>query len=384
MLRKTDDCLLKKDSLNDWNNYSGNIEKFPYIRKYLEHPLKKRIEKTSNPLAIEFIVWLLMGDMRELERSEEAFKEIENNLGEDNLRKTFRELETENAKGAREISKKIDSLWAELLAANYLIRRYNSVKRYEEKGGDWRCNNSTIVSVKSKLDLDSNCELIDYNIFSLFCLEENDVIRRYNKVSLMRPINIDDVFINKIISFLENDLSDFVVRSDILMYSYNYIPEEFNSQINNLTVKLESSKLKGVREIRFKLYKERSEDQDKHSMEIYFEQNKDNLLENYYMSLKETDGWWGEPEIKEFLRKLIVEKVNKLDIDYDKAVDKGLDFIGWININLHPRYQEDLMKNKVEIRKALAELLKRDYKVFVSFALSKAFWLEELTVFEIG
>jgi|GEM_PF-6886185 len=230
--------LIKKDSINDWNNYSRNIETFPYLRKYLEHPIKKCIEKTSNPLAIEFIVWLLMGDMGELERSEEAFKELEDNLGENNLKKTFKELEDEiNSKSkSHQISRKIASLWAEILAANYLIKIYDSVKRYEKVGGDWLCNDSTIVSVKTKLDLDLNYQLIDNSIFSLFCPEENDVIKRYNKIILKSDNRIEDAFINNIIWFLENHLSDFVVRSDILMYSEDFIQEKFNFQPRNLTV----------------------------------------------------------------------------------------------------------------------------------------------------
>lgn len=120
-------------------------------------------------------------------------------------------------------------------------------------------------------------------------------------------------------------------------------------------------------------------------MEIYFKQSKNNLYRSSYMSLKLTDSWWGEPKIdNELLEKWIEGPKKELNTDYKKAVGKEREFIGWININLHPRYQDYFKKNEVEIQKALDGALKGiDYKIFVSFALSRPFKIGVLGVFEI-
>ncbi len=389
-------CLIKKDSINEWDSYPKNIDKFPYVKKYLEPLLRKWIKSTSNPLAIEWVVLLLTGGM---ERSEEAFKGLEDNLGEDNLRKVLNELENSKKsikskkEDADQISIKIASLWGEILVYSSLKERYGFVEKME-KTGDWLCNGSIIISVKTKLDLDLNYELIENSIRSLFYLKENDAIgRRYSIVSLMRPVNIDHAFRQKINWFIEKHLSDSIIRSDKLMYSIDSIQEELLKRYDDkegrssmLTVKLTGGIYNGVRQIVAIIREKRTYDQNEHSMEIYFKQSKNDLHRSYYMSQKLTDSWWGEPKIdEELLRKWIEGPKERIDIDYKKAVGKRREFVGWININLHPRYQDYFTKSEVEIQKALDGVLKGiDYKVFVSFALSRPFKVGELRVFEIG
>lgn len=249
-------CLIKKDSINDWNSYSKNIDKFPYVKKYLEPLLIRCIENTNNPLAIGWVVSLLRGTLDGLEKT---LRKLEDDLGEDNLRGVFRELEKSKASDADQINVKIDSLWGEISVFNSLKKRYSLVEKLDEIG-DWLCDGSTILSVKTKLDLDLNYELIENSIKSLYFLEENDDMIRYNTISLMRPIHIDHAFREKIIWFIENHLSDSIIRSDKLMYSISSIQEELQKfyvdkkeRRSILTVKSTSGILSGVRQIKFTL-----------------------------------------------------------------------------------------------------------------------------------
>jgi hypothetical protein len=379
MIYKVSCFLVKQNNLNNWDCYSRNIGKFPYIGKYLGPLLTKWVKNTRNPLAIPIVFSLLRGELR---RSEEAFKELENSIGESTLKEAINEIEQYNEKESYLISIKNASLWAELLVSNYLKTKYSLVRKINERG-DWLCNDSIVYSVKTKLDLDLDYSQIENSLIGLSLVDENNVVRKYNTISIMRPTHVDYSFKNKIFPFFETCLVDIIYRADISLNKERYFLEEIN---NVLKVRITGGIFNGIRQIVIVIREERPNDEKKHSVEVYFKQSKDDLLDGYFLFQKVTDGWWGEPEIRdELLNQLVDNHKKDLDMGYKKLIDKSKEFIGWINISLHPKYQDYSTKNESEVRNSLYRLLKgTGYKTVVSFSRSRTFEIGEFQIFEIG
>lgn len=195
--------LIRKDDLNKWNKYSQNICKYPCIDKYLSKIIKEWVEKYGNPLQIPWVLWSYIDRLKELN---EAFKLLEERAGKETVNKLMNELNTYKPESAYEILNKIHSLIGEITVFFELSKKYKNIRKINSMG-DWECNNS-IVSVKSKLILDFNYQIIENFIKSLFYIEENYILRKYGEIEIKDSYkNIDDVFLKKIITEWEGVVS---------------------------------------------------------------------------------------------------------------------------------------------------------------------------------
>ena len=216
--------LISNEEIKQWEKYSSKLEKYPIVKKYLEKHLKKWVEspKVLNPLAIPWIYELFNDNLNWLEDRLQMF---ESDLNQENIERVLREFKKGFEKGREisdmpvdEISKKLSSLEKEIIVYSFL--RWKYCKEYTKiqkifKIGDWKCSNNSgnelIVSVKAKLELDFNFQIIENYLKGMFHIKENDILRAINYINISKGKNLTDSFRKQVISYLEKEfIGDFV------------------------------------------------------------------------------------------------------------------------------------------------------------------------------
>jgi len=200
--------LICKNSINEWKQYSNNIEysNYRYTKKYLLDSFKRWVENCNNPLAIPWVAYLFENNLENIENN---FKNLEKYLEVNNFKNLFEEITNNKTKNTYEISKKIESLRGEIFAFNELKKKYRVIKKISQTG-DWLCDENIIVSVKTKFASDYNHQLIENTIKSLFFIKENMIFRKYNHITLEKLKGIDNRFRNKIACFLNLEFANIV------------------------------------------------------------------------------------------------------------------------------------------------------------------------------
>lgn len=362
--------LICKNYINQWKQYSHNIEdsSYIYIKKYLLDSFKRWVENCDNPLAIPWVADLFENDLGSKENN---FKELEKSLEENNFKSLFEELTNNKTKNPHEISKKIESLKGEIFAFYELKKKYGSVKKISQIG-DWLCDENIIVSVKTKFVSDYNYQLIENTIKSLFFIKENTVLRKYNHITLENLKEIDNNFRNKITCFLNSEFADLVCFFDCNLGGWSNFclkGTRYFVENNNKTSYLElhadsyTEDLKNY--INILLKEDRSGKNNPESqISINLEEHENKEHNNI---IYDTNSFFSKNKFPLELLKIDIF-LDKLDIGYSNAIKQGKNFIGWINIIVHEAYKKDILENMEELEKKIKKILsKKKYKIIIVF-----------------
>lgn len=363
--------LISKNDLKNWDRYSENINKYPYVNKYLCDTIKKWVERYDNPLQIPWVLHLYQNC---LEYLNESLKSIENKFGEENVGELLKELINSNFKYAFEILGKMYSLNGEMFTFYQLSKKYKTIKKTDTVG-DWEGDNF-LVSVKTKFDLDFNYEIIENCIISLFYIEENKNLREYGNIRI-KGKNIDDKFRNNVILFLQsNKFIELFDDSHFPEQKYNFNTIDFQFSCNDTGSnkdKLKVSVTWGYLDLRGGKFISVSLKNDSHNIEINFKAEKRAICITFPNDVY----WEGNKIDRDWLRNYIKGMISK----FDKSFEKNKNFIGWVNIFVHHKYEKDVLNNNEEISEILREVIgNKDYEICILFKPQYRFDLKETKI----
>jgi len=385
--------FIDKININDWNQYSRNLINLPYVKKYLVNLLEKWVKNLDNPLSIPLVAKLFRNQLADVNKN---LKEFERIMGESNLNTLLGELESLKTKHSAEISKKISSLHGEILVFKKLTKKYKSIKKIESNG-DWLCDKNIIVSVKSILELDFNYYSIENCLNSMFFIKSNHVLRDYNIIKLSNCKNIDDSFRKKIIYFLESELVSFLNFFNEQISHWNYF------KLNSTRLYYENQRADSYLEIITNTHTKENKEKDivlllkekrycepqfNHKIKIVFKnknKNKDNDNKNYFDIYFDTNFYWEGCKIDlSTIMQKIQYQLEKIDKECHGIRRQNINFIGWINIMVHPKHEKNIKNNKKEIEQFIKKAIKRkDYKIYIAFYPQIGFDLKEPVIIVI-
>lgn len=321
--------LVKRDTLNSWisDEISG---KYPLVKNYLGEIFSACIENLSNPFEIPWIRNLYKDKLKFLEKN---LKQLERKISSVNIKKLFDEL-PKKAKEPIGIVKKINSLAGEICVYGYLKEKmgFKTIKKIE-LDGDWKCDGEFIVSVKRKESISSSYENVENIVTSLAYIEENEIVRKYNRISLGKWDKLGDKHLNIIYKYLRDDLIKDLVESDNRLVSSKYWENTKSVPIDEeYALKVEiSGNSENIYPIQI----------------IYSINNKKNVFMNFgnepslnvIATTTDKDSYFNGDKIE--LKSYIICKIK----DVCKKTKKPDIF--WIDILLHPRYEE-IIKSESE------------------------------------
>ncbi|MCG2790301.1 MAG: hypothetical protein L6305_00940, partial [Actinomycetia bacterium] len=237
--------LIDFRDLNNWNQYSKNLNKLSFMKKYLGDTLKIWVKNIINPLSITLIANLYENDLNSFN---DNLGRMEKSIGENNLSELFHELKIQKNDPAQ-ITTKIHSLYGEIFAFSELIKKYNKVVKIKEFG-DWLCDDNTVISVKTKNELDHNYELIENALRALYFIKENNVLRKYNNIEIGDGKNIDDKFRNNVLWFINSVLVEFINFQDKQLNTWN------SFKLKTIKYFFDNSKLKNILDTEVEFFKD--------------------------------------------------------------------------------------------------------------------------------
>lgn len=379
--------LLKKSETKKLASYPCDFQNKIFIKKYLKDIFGKWIESESikNPMTI---FWVRQLYKRRLDKLEKNLENLQRKLGENNLRGIFNELENESGD---EISvvRKIESLKGEITAFKELVNNgYDNLGKINQVG-DWE-NDNSIISVKSILDLDFNYQLLGEIITGMFFAEENSILRKYNKINFKNGKNVDYKFQKNIVDFLADSfLSALNFTDKELGYSdkveikttkyfcerniqTGYIEIFVNGYVENASKKI----------IEFNFREDRAgEEKFKHRFTMKMETYKENS--GIFSINYETDAYWeGNALDWSVLEGRIKKHIDEFDKNLNKQ-KKQKNFIGWINISVHPKHEYYIKGNKEKVSEILKTVkCDRNYKIYFCFNPQVSFDLTTAIIIE--
>lgn len=281
---------------------------------------------------------------------------MEKSIGESNLSELLYELKNQKSNPAQ-ITTKIHSLFGEIFTYSELIKKYNKVDKIKEYG-DWLCDDKTVVSVKTKNELDHNYEIIENAIRALYFIKENSFIKKYNHIRIEDGKNIDDKFRTSVIWFINSALSEFIYFQDKQLNTWNNFELEtvkyFDNDIPRSTLKVE-----------VEVFKDNTDEEDVISLFIKEDRNGEKQNFNHQIKLEfnsrldkntlsvsyDTNVFWVKDKADfSDLKISIQDYLKKFDKSYSIIDKQNKNFIGWINIFLHSKHEvfipnsEDLIK----------------------------------------
>jgi len=380
--------FINLNEINNWDRYSKNLEKLPYVKKYLNDIFKIWVQNNNNPLSVPWLRSLYENDFSYYDNN---LKKLEEHIGKDNLYSLFNELKKQKKDPAGIITK-IQSINGEIFVFSEIAKKYSRVEKIE-KDGDWLCDDNTIISVKTKNELELNYQIIENILRSLYFIKENTVLRKYNNIDIQEGRDIDDKFRNNILIFLNSGLIDFIDFSDKQIFKWDYLKLEttkffFNDgkQQGYINAEVQIFDNNIGRNISILLKEDRNGEKEEQKHQIKFILNKFNDENTLGVSF-DTDVYWVNEDNKinwQILKKTIDDYLAKFNKSYRNLKRKNNKFIGWINIIIHPKYESYILDSK-ELKKDIKDIIgEKEYKIIITFIHQWNFSSKQNTViFEI-
>jgi len=363
--------LIGLKDLNNWNKYSKNLNNLSFVKKYLGDTLKIWVENKNNfnPLSISLIANLFKNG---LDSFNKTLGKMEESIGENNLSELFNELKIQKSDPSQ-ITTKIHSLFGEIFTYSELIKKYDKVNKIKEHG-DWLCNDKTVVSVKTKNELDHNYEIIENTLRALYFIKENNVLRKYNNIRIDEGKNIDDKFRNSVIWFINLILSEFINFQDNQINTWN------NFKLETTKYYFDNAKLQSILEVEAEFFKDNF---SKSILSIFLKEDRSGEKESFSHQVKLRFNNWPDKNTLSVLYDTNVYWVNdKIDYgdlkssvhDYLKKFDKSYSiinkqnksFVGWINIFLHSKHEIYISQSE-DLKKEIKDMVdNKEYKIILA------------------
>ena len=321
--------FVKRDTLNSWIS-DKILGKYPLVKNYLGERFSLWIKNLANPFEIPWIRYLYKDRLDFLEKN---LKQLESKITSANIENLFEEL-PKRAKEPLGIVKKINSLAGEICVYGYLKREkgFNKVEKINMYG-DLRCNGEFIVSVKRKESITAPYENVENIIASLAYIEENEIVRKYNKIFLGKLDKLGYKHLNTIYKYLRNHLiKDLVESNKKLESSKSWTKTKSVSIDDEYDLQLEIHGYPG----------------NIYQIQIFLSlNNAKNVVMNFgrepflkvMVTSTDKDNYFNGDKIE--LKRYIICKIKDV---CKKAIKPD---ILWIDILLHPRYEE-IIKRKSE------------------------------------
>jgi len=362
---------IRLKDLNNWNKYSKSLNKLFYVKKYLGDTLRSWVEnkKNLNPLSITLIADLFENDLDSFNKN---LSVMEKPIGENNLSKLFYELKMQKSDPAQ-INIKTHSLSGEVFAYFDLIKKFNKVVKIEEHG-DWLCDDKTVVSVKTKNALDHNHEIIENAVRALYFIKENSFLKKYNHIRIEEGNNIDDKFRTSVTWFINSALSEFIAFQDRQLNTWN------NFKLETIKYYFDNLKVRSILEVQAEFFKDNAkkdvisifikEDRSvemqssNHKVKLRFENWPD---KNTLSVLYDNNVFWvnGKEDFS-YLKIYIQDYLKKFDESYSIIKEQNKNFIGWINISLHPQNEVFILNSEALIKEIKDIKGNREYKIILA------------------
>jgi len=363
--------LIGLKDLNNWNKYSKNLNNLSFVKKYLGDTLKIWVENKNNfnPLSISLIANLFKNGLGSFNKT---LGKMEKSIGEKNLSELFYELKIQKSDPSQ-ITTKIHSLFGEIFTYSELIKKYDKVNKIKEHG-DWLCNDKTVVSVKTKNELDHNYEIIENTLRALYFIKENNVLRKYNNIRIDEGKNIDDKFRNSVIWFINLILSEFINFQDNQINTWN------NFKLETTKYYFDNAKLQSILEVEVEFFKDNF---SKSILSIFLKEDRSGEKESFSHQVKLRFNNWPDKNTLSVLYDTNVYWVNdKIDYgdlknsihDYLKKFDKSYSIInkqnkslvGWINIFLHSKHEIYISQSE-DLKKEIKDITgNKEYKIILA------------------
>jgi hypothetical protein len=363
--------LINLKDVSNWDEYSMCLNELSLVKKYIGNTLEIWVKNNINPLSISLIANLYENDLGFFNNN---LSMMEKSIGEHNLSELFHELKIQN-KDPAQITTKIHSLFGEIFAYSELIKKYNKVDKIKELG-DWLCDDNTVVSVKTKNDLDHNYEIIESTLRSLYFIKENNVLRKYNNIKINEGKNIDDKFRNNVLWFLNSVLVEFINFQDKQINNWNNLKLEATKYF------FDNAKLQSILEIEVEFFKDNA---NKNTLSLILKEDRNGEKEELKHQVKfiftdypdknslsisfDINTWWGDDNKIDWqrLKNSIENYLTKFDKSYSNLKEQNKNFIGWINIFMHPKYEKYTLKPE-DITKEINDIIgKKEYKIIFGF-----------------
>jgi len=202
--------FVKRKELNLWM-YDKILDKYPLVKNYLRGKFKSWVKNVTNPFEIPWIMSLYKGKLDFLEGN---LKNLEKKMTSSNIKHFLEELPIKS-KEPIEFVRKIKSIGGEINIYGYLKGKkgFKTVEKISQNG-DFKCDDKIIVSVKRKESIYAPYEYVENIIKALTYVEENEIIRKYNKISLSELDKLCYANSNLIYKYLRNYLVQDLQESD--------------------------------------------------------------------------------------------------------------------------------------------------------------------------
>ncbi|MFH0888558.1 MAG: hypothetical protein V1871_05050 [Planctomycetota bacterium] len=360
--------FISENELHNWFLYESNLCNTPYVKKYLGKLLQEWVKNLTNPLASSLVLGLFENDLTDINNN---LMEWEKVITEDNLIKLLAEVSKSNKVGnADKIAGELKSLSGEMLIYKELEKE--KFKKIEKIGpvGDWLCNDNLIVSVKTKLSLDFNYQVIEDTIRGLLCIEGNSILRNYNRIHISDAKEIGYRFRDKVILFLNTHLISLLNHYSKIIPEYYY---EDKKQVGDLELNVDiyedNYECDNAKTIEFLLRENRvGEPKEKHEIKIAFKNATNN---GSIFNVRYGTNVWDEGQsfIPALVKIDILRHIGSFDNSYKDAIKQGKHFIGWINISVHPQFCKSIIKDIDGIKNHLSTIIgEKDYKIRITFS----------------
>lgn len=367
---------------NNWDHYAFDLGKWTHVNKYITTMLRKWIETLDNPLALYWVQALLQTDLNKVE---EKLTLLEEQLGEDNLFKIIEELGNEGGK-ANAILRKIESIQDEIHTFHLLHKLGHKDIRKIIRLGDWETKTS-IISVKSILDLDLNYNIIEQIIRGQHFIKENFVLRQYNNIFLFNMERADDIFLKNIYSFLQQSFINSLTFLDNEHASSDYIHVNYYNPITTTSneylgrMEVEVRKLQED-EIVYHFQDKRFDDTQTRQIKFMLKKMNGNSQKHFYIHYdtntffkSNIDLAWINNRVKYYLK--------KIDQSYQKYSGKK-EYVGWINLSIAPKHESHVINHFEDIKDEISSKnFGHPYRIIMSLNPQWNFNLNEPYLFEI-
>ena len=358
MINSLPEKFVKREDLNLWV-YDKILDKYPLVKNYLRGKFKSWVKNVTNPFEIP---WIMSLYKEKLDSLEENLKNLERKMTSSNIKQFLEELSIKS-KEPVEFARKIKSIAGEINIYGYLkgAKGFETVEKISQNG-DLKCDDKIIVSVKRKESISAPYEYVENIIKALAYVEENEIIRKYNKISLSKLDKLGYRHLNLIYKYLRNYLVRNLQELDKkIMNGECWNETKLCSIDEKHTLKLEINVDPGSSyQIEITLYLDNTK-----NVEIKFESRFLSL--NIFGFSTDKDAFFEgekiEVEVKEYIKKYIKDKIDEVF-----AKERKPDIL-WIDVLLHPRYEEAIKQKSEQayFRSIINSVKYAEFETILSF-----------------